>query len=453
MTQTGFFGTDEPIAAASLPTNSNGLSWHNVQRQRLRKFAGQYLAQPPIPVVTLRSQGEPDVTIPAVVASRAGFTQLRRDLPVIDQYFEYGGEPDYLQKAKDICLAWARTNEPDGKPINESNFEWLLRVMKRRQADFSAAEWTSIEDWAQALRTAKEGFDFQTTEEEGAVAHGNWYTHHYKVLLQVYDLLGDTAAFDALLVEIEGFATRNFPFGNGAMSHPTGHEIVAASAAEGYFEIAGDRRAVFPDGAEFRVAGSGAGNDGAYGVAGTEYLSASDLTRIRPLQAVAADGGGGVLSEPWDEAVHDMPRPAVDAGESIDYVRRDALHYQVYDLAPWIEIALLAGRSFAQVDAGWDFFVAKLLASHKHYEFAASSDPFDAARWEASHAEYLAPGAMFKPQRAAGMMLAYFHHRRSLDPAWIEPAQLLAPCLRATDTISSFWAQYFRWALGYGSHA
>ncbi len=377
MTQTPFFGADAPIAAAALPSNSTSLSWYNVQRQRLRKFAKQYATVPATPVATLRSQGEPDVTIPEVVFSREGFTQLRRDLPVLDQYYEYSGEAAILAKVKEICLAWVRTNVPDGKPINESNLEWLVRVLKRRRADFTASEWGDAAAWLQALRAAKEGFAFVPNENEGSLRHGNWYTHHYKVLLLVLDALGADKA--ALLAEMDGFAARNFPFGNAAISHP-------------------------------------------------------------------APG------EPFDPLRHDMPRAAVTAGESIDYIRRDALHYQVYDLAPWIEIGLLTGGRYAGlIEDGFAFFTGKLLSPERHYEFAASSDPFDAARWQASHPEYLAPEAMFKPSRAAGMVLSWFAWKRSRAPAYVEPAWLVSLCGRATDTLASFWPQYFRWALGYGN--
>lgn len=384
MPQTSFFGADDPTPADALPTVSTGLSWYDVQRQRLRKFAFQYANDPPIPVTTLRSQGEPDVTDPAVVATREGFTQLRRNLPVMDQYAEYSGDPDILGKVKEVALAWVRTNQPDGKPINESNFEWLLRVLKRRYDDFTAAEQADIDAWVQALRAAKEaaaagGFQEQTTEGEGTVEHGNWWTHHYKILLQVYDLQGDTAAFDALLAEIDGCASRNFPYGNAEITYP----------AEG---------------------------------------------------------------EDYDPALHDMPRAATDPGESIDYIRRDALHYQVYDLMPWVEIALLAGGARYQslIENGWAFFLDRLLAPEKHYEFANTSDPFDAERWAASHPEYLAPNAMFKPQRACGLVLAFMHWRKVLDPGYVEDSRHVALACRAVPEVATYWAAWFRWALGYG---
>lgn len=454
MIQTAFFGADAPIAAAALPSVSTGLSWHNVQRQRLRKFARQFAATPPLPVVTLSSQGESDIADEAVVATRQGFTQLRRDLPVIDQYFEYSGDPTFLAKVKALCLAWARTNRPDGKPVNESNLEWLVRALKRRRGDFAAGELADCDAWMGALRAAKQAFVFPAAGEEGVVRDGNWYSHHYKVLLMVHDYFGDEAAKAALLTEIDGFAARNFPFGNPAMTYPLAHTVVDASKSGQRFDAPGNYAARFVDGASFTVTGSSAGNDGTYRVASSQYLSGSDKTRIFTVEAVHADGGGGTLTEIYRDGVHAMPRAATGIGESIDHIRRDALHYHVYDLAPWLEIALLTGGRYqAVVDNAWSFFLARLLSPLKHYEFAATTDPFDAARWQASHPEYLAPRAMFRPQRAAGMILAYLYWRRGRDPQFVEDSRSVALCLRAMPEIASFWAPYFRWALGYGADA
>lgn len=386
--QTGYFGIDTPIAASALPTTNTDLSWYNVQRRRLHKFAKQFVITGSLAVETLRSQGEVDVTIPDVVDTREGFTQLRRDLPTMDQYYEYSGDADYLARIRDLCLSWARTNVPDGKPINESNFEWLVRVMHRRRGDFTSTELGDVDAWVQSLRAAKEAaaagnFQDQMVEGEGTTQHGNWWTHHYKVLALALHYLGDEQALAALWTEIDGFATRNLPYGNAAITYPPS-------------------------------------------------------------------------PEQFDAALYDMPRAATDPGETIDYIRRDALHYQIYDLLPWLEIALLEGTSryAGVIEAAWAFFETQLLSPTKHYEFAGSSDSFDTQRWEASNPEYLAPEAMFKPQRAAGAVLSTMHWRRSRDAmAYIEADLHVALACRAVPEIASFWPQYFRWALGYGANA
>lgn len=455
MAQTSFFGLDEPTPASALPSNSNGLSWYDVQRQRLRKFAGQYLVVPPLAVETMRSQGESDVTIPDVVATREGFTQLRRDLPVMDQYFEYCGSSTVLAKVKGLCLAWARTNIPNGKPINETNFEWLLRVMARRKGDFSASERAVLDDWVQSLREAKEAaaagnFSAQMVEGEGVTLYGNWWSHHYKVLLLAYRYQGDSAAEAALLAQIDGFAARNFPYGNGTITTPPAYPLLSANVTGQYVEISGNYAATFVVGVIFGIWNNTVGNDGNYTTLSSQYLSSSNKTRIYTQQAIVKNGGGGTLCMAFDSSRYDMPRAALHPGESIDYIRRDALHYQIYDMAPWIEIDLLAGGRYATtITNAWAFLTGKMLSGSKHYEFARSSDPFDGARWDASHPEYLAPEAMFKPSQAVGVILSRFYQSNA---SVAEDAALVALTQRSTDTIASFWPQHFRWALGYGAN-
>ena len=77
-------GTDSNlIPAAALPASNVGLGWYNNNRKRLKKFAGQYVGEASAAVVTLRSQGEADISNPDVIASRAGFNEL----PVSKQSF------------------------------------------------------------------------------------------------------------------------------------------------------------------------------------------------------------------------------------------------------------------------------------------------------------------------------------------------------------------------------
>jgi len=142
----------------------------------------------------------------------------------------------------------------------------------------------------------------------------------------------------------------------------------------------------------------------------------------------------------------DMPRAATDPGESIDYIRRDALHYHQYDLEPWLEIAILSGDRYrAKMDAAFAFGVNRLLdPGPKHYEFAASTDPFDQARWLGSHSEYLQPLAQYLPSHWARVTLSYYYYRLSLDPLFAGIDDGLIGLAARADTLSSNWAYWFR---------
>ena len=152
---------------------------------------------------------------------------------------------------------------------------------------------------------------------------------------------------------------------------------------------------------------------------------------------------------PFNQSIHDIPRAATHPGESIDYIRRDSLHYHVYDVEPWLEIAILTGNRYeALMDNAFAFLKDKLFSATKHYEFAASTDPFDAQRWLASRPEYLAPNAMFIPGHASRVALAYSHFKRLLNPAY-QPESRMITIASRSERLTTDWYYWFRLFLGY----
>jgi hypothetical protein len=445
-----------PLAYNALPGSNVGLSWHNVQRKRLKKFATQYMAEDSKAVVTLRSQGEPDTSIDAVQATRAGFTELRVRLPVLSQYYRYtmlhggGGDAAVLSKIKMLCLAWVDKNQPTGKPIDETNFEGLLRVLKARWNDFSAVEQTRITAWLNALKAEREAWMFPPAPNEGRLLYTNHYTHHYKILLFVYDLLNLVTSYTTLISTIQSFATQNFPFGNVTIITPQAYAVTGADSVTKRFDINGNFLSRFPATVTFTITGNTQGNNGTYTVASAQYLSGSNKTRIFTVENVPGVGGNGTLTELFSDLVHDIPRPTVSAGESIDYVKRDALHYQQYTLEPWLEIALQVGGTTLQsvVQQGFDFLAnAILIPGSKRYEFVNSTVPFDAVRWQTSQPLYLQPTAMYRPDDIARCVLAYDYYRRLTNPAFALDERLYALAIRS-ERLPSSWPQYFRWVFG-----
>ena len=71
--------------------------------------------------------------------------------------------------------------------------------------------------------------------------------------------------------------------------------------------------------------------------------------------------------------------PTTD-GKSIDYDQRDAMHYQVFDMEGWIEIALVSNCCGDPVDRGFHFVERTLAEDPSHVEFAKSTAPIDRKR-------------------------------------------------------------------------
>jgi hypothetical protein len=92
-------------------------------------------------------------------------------------------------------------------------------------------------------------------------------------------------------------------------------------------------------------------------------------------------------------------------GRSIDYQQRDAMHYHVFNVEAWIEIALVTGCCRERVDRAFAFFERKLADDPRHVEFANTTAPIDRARADAGFA-YAKPHA-YDPAKAARAMFGY----------------------------------------------
>jgi multidrug resistance efflux pump len=92
-------------------------------------------------------------------------------------------------------------------------------------------------------------------------------------------------------------------------------------------------------------------------------------------------------------------------GASLDYEQRDALHYHVYDLEAWIEIALLTNCCEGRIDRSFAFFERTIREHPDHIEFANSSAPIDRKRAAAGF-EYAKPHT-YDVRKAAQAIFEY----------------------------------------------
>lgn len=113
-------------------------------------------------------------------------------------------------------------------------------------------------------------------------------------------------------------------------------------------------------------------------------------------------------------------------GTSVDFLKRDALHYHTYDLEPLLRLAILikekrkldfytyttpAGSS---IKKSMEWLEPYLIGEKTHGEFVKSTVKFDLERAKNGEADYVA-GTLFKP--AAGLKtlaLAYYFDQRYL---------------------------------------
>ncbi len=92
-------------------------------------------------------------------------------------------------------------------------------------------------------------------------------------------------------------------------------------------------------------------------------------------------------------------------GSSLDYHERDAMHYHIFDLEPWTEIALITQCCEASVDRAFEFFERQMREHPDHIEFANSTAPIDRKRAEGGF-EY-AKAHPYEIGKAAREIFAY----------------------------------------------
>lgn len=444
-----------PYSASTLPSSNivtgtiDSIGFYNCQRKILEKLAAQYINDDFTAIETLTSQGQPVLT-PEVSATRGAFNDLRVKLPVLNQYYRYTGSHGdtfnaaYLTKIKEVVLDWARTNVPTGKPIDETNFEGLLRVIEDRWTDFSGGEQTEITTWLTALKDAKLAWTFSPGVGEGKLQYGNHYTHHYKILFKTYQLLGLSTT--SLVTAINSFAIDNFPLGS-ARTFPTQYAIIGVNQGTKTFTVAGNRTANFFTTYLDKVYVNGStGNDGWYTFVSATFNGTNTLVVV--LESIPTSSVTGNLVGSYDDTAHDMSRPATNSGESIDMIRRDALHYHQYDMEPWIELAIMSPGNFGTiVDNGFNFMRDWLLSPPRiRYEFFATTDSFDALRWAGSRSTYLQPTSQYWPDDAARMVLSYDYYKRlPSNLTTTVDAKLIRAAGFNANTRPSIQYYFFRW--------
>lgn len=458
-TAEAYFGTEASQGIASLDRaalflegNDELLNFYDTQRKRVQKFADSYLQDAAEPVVTMISAGS-TTTTPAVAATRRGFQDFRR-MQVLVQGWKTFNNNDYRDHAMQMILDWADINIPTGHPINQTHFEGLHYALKDlapngTNGQFTTTDYnTRVKPWLEAIRDATIAWAFPPEPGGGTLLYGNHYAHHYMQLYMCYRSLGDTTAASAMLPTVDTFATQNFPFGNPLITYPLTHTITGLNQASKWFEINADYTTRYTAGITFNIIGS-TGNNNTYTVASNATFIGGK-TRIVVTGTIPSAVVDGSIQEIFQTPPHQMPRVATNAGESIDFIRRDAFHYHTYDLQPWITLALAEGtnRFETKLTQAWDWWWAKVLdVADLHTEFTNSSDDFDQLRWEGSRSEYLQPGTFWMPDEAARTIFLWYQYKLTLNPSYPVNDAILAMGIRS-DRISTEWPYWFRFVLG-----
>ncbi len=198
-----------------------------------------------------------------------------------------------MEQAKKYLLAWAKTHQPNGHPINETRLEGFLWAYDLLFCEFNQDEHQKIKSWLINIQTNKHQWKFGPSSGKN-----NFRTHQLKMLLMLDRLLEDEESLN------------------------------------------------------------------------------KDKEILR------------------QHLKHNL----LEKGVSIDYEERDALHYHVYNLEPWLEIAFLEPNYLKKVEASYQFLIQQIQEGKIHNQFAHSKQKIDAKRAKGGFS-YAKKGSSFDPRR------------------------------------------------------
>ena len=88
------------------------------------------------------------------------------------------GKAEYASKAREYLLAWARTNQPEGNPINETKLEPLFVADDLVGSGFTPDDRKTVDDYLRAIAAAEE----RSGAQGKATSHNNWHSHRIKIV-------------------------------------------------------------------------------------------------------------------------------------------------------------------------------------------------------------------------------------------------------------------------------
>jgi hypothetical protein len=107
------------------------------------------LKQAPHPAAKLQLAGLA-ARDPVRIASKKAAKDRDRVFALAMSYAIWGGK-NHADKAREYLLAWARTNQPQGNPVDDSQLERMIYGYDLVRATFSPAEREQVDGWLRAM--------------------------------------------------------------------------------------------------------------------------------------------------------------------------------------------------------------------------------------------------------------------------------------------------------------
>ena len=155
--------------------------------QSFEKSAEDFLTQTPNPVDTIRTEGLLKGN-PKKERTSIALRDMNKMYTLALQ-FKISGDKKYLTKANEFLLAWAKTNQPNGDPIDDTNLDKAIEAYDLIKDNISPKDKILVVAWLKATALAE--VNSKRMNRNQGTGINNWNAHRLKIVGEIGYALND----------------------------------------------------------------------------------------------------------------------------------------------------------------------------------------------------------------------------------------------------------------------
>ncbi|WP_025142186.1 alginate lyase family protein [Pedobacter jeongneungensis] len=149
--------------------------------QGFEKSTLKYLNDQPGPIDTIRTEGLLKGN-PKKLKTQLALADMNKTFALALQY-RITSDQKYLNKCVEFLSAWAKTNKPNGDPIDDTNLDPMVESYDLIKQDIPTADKKQIEQWLS--ETAWAEINSKRMKPGRGTAINNWNAHRLKVVGEI----------------------------------------------------------------------------------------------------------------------------------------------------------------------------------------------------------------------------------------------------------------------------
>jgi len=149
--------------------------------QSFEKSAEDFLTQTPNPVDTIRTEGLLKGN-PKKERTSIALRDMNKMYTLALQ-FKISGDKKYLTKANEFLLAWAKTNQPNGDPIDDTNLDKAIEAYDLIKDNISPKDKILVVAWLKATALAE--VNSKRMNRNQGTGINNWNAHRLKIVGEI----------------------------------------------------------------------------------------------------------------------------------------------------------------------------------------------------------------------------------------------------------------------------